>query len=205
MQAALKLVLEPIFEADFLPCSYGFRPKRRAQDAIAEIHHFELPRLPLGAGCGYRGCFDSISHSALMDRVRAGSKTSASWRWLRRSSRPGILGEDRQLRKTNAGTPQGSVPVPAAGETWPCRSSTNTSPGCRGVRVQQRPPKNRARRRRHGLPNYRPCRYADDWCLVSSTARRPTPRLSRKTSPARLSSATGPRASAGQDPDHAHR
>ena len=40
VQAALKLVLEPIFEADFLPCSYGFRPKRRAQDAIAEIHHY---------------------------------------------------------------------------------------------------------------------------------------------------------------------
>ncbi len=39
VQASLKLVLEPIFEADFDPCSYGFRPKRRAQDAIAEIHH----------------------------------------------------------------------------------------------------------------------------------------------------------------------
>jgi RNA-directed DNA polymerase len=38
VQAALKLVLEPIFEADFLPCSYGFRPNRRAHDAIAEIH-----------------------------------------------------------------------------------------------------------------------------------------------------------------------
>jgi hypothetical protein len=38
VQAALKLVLEPIFEADFHPCSYGFRPGRRAQDAIAEIH-----------------------------------------------------------------------------------------------------------------------------------------------------------------------
>jgi RNA-directed DNA polymerase len=39
VQASLKLVLEPIFEADFHPCSYGFRPKRRAQDAIAEIHY----------------------------------------------------------------------------------------------------------------------------------------------------------------------
>jgi RNA-directed DNA polymerase len=39
VQAALKLVLEPIFEADFELVSYGFRPKRRAQDAIAEIHH----------------------------------------------------------------------------------------------------------------------------------------------------------------------
>jgi RNA-directed DNA polymerase len=40
VQAALKLVLEPIFEADFEPVSYGFRPNRRAHDAIAEIHFF---------------------------------------------------------------------------------------------------------------------------------------------------------------------
>ena len=40
VQASLKAVLEPIFEADFQPCSYGFRPNRRAQDAIAEIHHY---------------------------------------------------------------------------------------------------------------------------------------------------------------------
>jgi RNA-directed DNA polymerase len=39
-QMALKLVLEPIFEVDFYPSSYGYRPGRRAQDAIAEIHHF---------------------------------------------------------------------------------------------------------------------------------------------------------------------
>ena len=37
VQASVKLVLEPIFEADFLPCSYGFRPKRRAHDAVAEV------------------------------------------------------------------------------------------------------------------------------------------------------------------------
>src|SRR5207237_8416686 len=39
VQAALKTVLEPIFEADFQPCSYGFRPGRRARDASAEIHY----------------------------------------------------------------------------------------------------------------------------------------------------------------------
>jgi RNA-directed DNA polymerase len=39
VQAALKLVLEPIFEADFRPCSNGFRPGRRAHDALAEIHY----------------------------------------------------------------------------------------------------------------------------------------------------------------------
>ncbi len=40
VQASLKAVLEPIFEADFLPCSYGFRPNRRAHDAVAEIHYY---------------------------------------------------------------------------------------------------------------------------------------------------------------------
>src|SRR5213083_953102 len=40
VQASLKLVLEPIFEADFKSCSYGFRPNRRAHDAIAEIHQY---------------------------------------------------------------------------------------------------------------------------------------------------------------------
>ncbi|GCB42720.1 reverse transcriptase domain-containing protein [Streptomyces sp. NL15-2K] len=40
VQASLKLVLEPIFEADFYPCSYGFRPNRRAHDAVAELRYF---------------------------------------------------------------------------------------------------------------------------------------------------------------------
>ena len=52
VQASLKAVLEPIFEADFKPCSYGFRPNRRAQDAIAEIHHYasEPGNYQLGTG-----------------------------------------------------------------------------------------------------------------------------------------------------------
>ena len=43
VQASLKLVMEPIFEADFKPCSYGFRPNRRAQDGVAEIHFLSKP------------------------------------------------------------------------------------------------------------------------------------------------------------------
>jgi RNA-directed DNA polymerase len=52
VQAALKLVLEPIFEADFEPVSYGFRPGRRAHDAIAEIHHFGTLGYRPGAEAG---------------------------------------------------------------------------------------------------------------------------------------------------------
>jgi len=71
VQAALKLVLEPIFEADFLPVSYGFRPKRRAHDAIAEIHHFGTRGYRWVLDADIEACFDSISHSALLERVRA--------------------------------------------------------------------------------------------------------------------------------------
>jgi RNA-directed DNA polymerase len=53
VQAALTLVMEPVFEADFLPCSYGFRPGRRAHDAVAEIRTFASPRMGLaGSSAG---------------------------------------------------------------------------------------------------------------------------------------------------------
>jgi hypothetical protein len=63
-------VLEPIFEADFFPCSYGFRPRRRAHDAIAEVHHFTSRTYEWIVEGDIKACFDEISHSALMDRVR---------------------------------------------------------------------------------------------------------------------------------------
>ena len=72
VQAACKAVLEPVFEADFLPCSYGFRPNRRAQDAIAEIHHFTSRPVNYHyvLEADIAACFDEIDHVAVMDRVR---------------------------------------------------------------------------------------------------------------------------------------
>jgi len=58
--AALKLVLEPIFEADFLQVSYGFRPPRRARDAIAEIRMF--------GSMGWRWVLDEIDLSVKVRR-----------------------------------------------------------------------------------------------------------------------------------------
>src|ERR1700716_1513268 len=72
VQTSLKLVLDPIFEADFLPCSYGFRPNRRAHDAIAEIHH--LASEPINyqwvLEADIAACFDEIGHTPLLDRIR---------------------------------------------------------------------------------------------------------------------------------------
>ena len=62
VQAALKLVLEPIFEADFEPVSYGFRPMRRAQDAIAEIHQYGTQGYRWVLDADIEACFDSIDH-----------------------------------------------------------------------------------------------------------------------------------------------
>jgi RNA-directed DNA polymerase len=62
VQAALKLVLEPIFEADFLPVSYGFRPRRRAHDAIAEIHHFGTRGYRWVLDADIEACLDVSSH-----------------------------------------------------------------------------------------------------------------------------------------------
>ena len=64
-------MLEPIFEADFQPVSYGFRPKRRAQDAIAEIHllahhsHEWVP-VPLVLDADIEACLDVASHCSLV-------------------------------------------------------------------------------------------------------------------------------------------
>ena len=65
-------MLEPIFEADFEPVSYGFRPERRAHDAIAEIHMFGTQGYRWVLDADIEACFDRIDHVALMDRVRAG-------------------------------------------------------------------------------------------------------------------------------------
>ena len=71
VQASLKLVLEPIFEADFLPCSYGFRPGHRVHDAVAEVRHLASHSYEWIVEGDIRACFDEISHIALQDRVRA--------------------------------------------------------------------------------------------------------------------------------------
>ena len=78
VQSALKLVLEPIFEADFQPCSYGFRPSRRAQDAIAEIHLFCTSSYEWMLEGDITACFDEIDHVALMGRSAGGSGTSGA-------------------------------------------------------------------------------------------------------------------------------
>ena len=93
VQASLKLVLEPIFEADFKPCSYGFRPSRRAHDAIAEIHHFASESINYRwvLECDIKACFDEISHVALMDRFRVRIKDKRICSLVKAFLKSGVL------------------------------------------------------------------------------------------------------------------
>jgi RNA-directed DNA polymerase len=110
VQAALKLVLEPIFEADFLPCFYGFRPKRRAHDAIAETHHLTRRSYEWVVEGDIEACFDSIDHTALMAQVgrRVGDKRVLAL--VKAFLKAGILAEGgQQFRDTSTGTRKGAV------------------------------------------------------------------------------------------------
>jgi RNA-directed DNA polymerase len=165
VQASLKLVLEPIFEADFLPCSYGFRPSRRAHDAVAEVRHFTSRSYEWVVEGDIRSCFDEISHSALLGRVRARVGDKRVLALVKAFLKAGILDEDRGLRATDAGTPQGSILSPLLSNVAlsVLDEYVAQAPGGPGASRNDR-----LTRRRHGLPNYRLSRYADDWCLVVS-------------------------------------
>ncbi|WP_420716470.1 reverse transcriptase/maturase family protein [Streptomyces sp. H27-H1] len=76
VQASLKLMPEPVLEADLLPYSYGFRPNRRAHAAIAETRYLASHSCEWVMEGDITACFDEISHTALMGRVRIGSGTS---------------------------------------------------------------------------------------------------------------------------------
>jgi RNA-directed DNA polymerase len=163
VQASLKLVLEPIFEADFLPCSYGFRPNRRAHDAVAEVHHFASRSYEWIVEGDITACFDEIDHAALMDRVRRRVGDKRVLALVKAFLKAGILGEDRLLRENNAGTPQGSILSPLLSNVALSVLDEHIARAPGGPSATRN---ERVKRRRRDLPNYRLVRYADDWCLL---------------------------------------
>jgi len=161
----LKLVLEPIFEADFVPVSYGFRPMRRAHDAMAEIHQFGTHGYRWVLDVDIEACFDTIDHAALMDRVRRRVKDKRVLLLVKAFLKAGILTELGENKDTHTGTPQGGILSPLLANIalsvldehlhgpWQASGAMATSSG-------------RARRRRKDLPNWRVVRYADDFVVL---------------------------------------
>jgi RNA-directed DNA polymerase len=170
VQAALKLVLEPIFEADFVPVSYGFRPERRAHDAIAEIHLFGSQGYRWVLDADIEACFDRIDHTALMARVRGRVKDKRVLALVRAFLKAGLLSELGAFEDTLTGTPQGGILSPLLANIalsvldedlhapWqPAGEMSTTS--------------RRRRRRWKDLPNWRLVRYADDFVVLTDGKR----------------------------------
>jgi RNA-directed DNA polymerase len=169
VQASLKLVLEPIFEADFKPSSYGFRPRRRAQDAIAEIHYLTSPnRNYLWVfEADIKACFDEIDHSALMDRVRRRIGDKRILNLVKAFLQAGVLSEDGVSRNTIAGTPQGGILSPLLANI---ALSVLDEHFARKYE-ELGPSWTRAKHRRAGGPVMRLIRYADDFVVLVAGTR----------------------------------
>jgi RNA-directed DNA polymerase len=168
VQAALKLVLEPIFEADFQPCSYGFRPGRRAHDALAEIHLLASHSYEWVVEGDIEACFDIIDHTALLQRMRRRVGDKRVLGLVKAFCKAGILTEAGQVQDTITGTPQGGILSPLLAnialsgldehfaEAWQQTMGTNAQ---------------RRTRKARGLARYRLVRYADDFVVMVAGTR----------------------------------
>jgi RNA-directed DNA polymerase len=165
VQAALKLVLEPIFEADFLPVSYGFRPMRRAHDAIAEIHMLGTNGYRWVLDADIEAAFDSVSHSALLDQVRLRVRDKRVLALVKAFLKAGVLSELGENRDTHTGTPQGGILSPlifnVAMQVLDEHLHGPWENGGAMATTSQR-----VRRRRKGQPTWRTVRYADDFVVL---------------------------------------
>ncbi len=117
VQAAVLLILEPIFEADFEDCSHGFRPGRSAHDALRIIQQHLKEGKTAVYDADLAGYFDSIPHDKLIACVRMRvvdrSVLGLIKQWLRAPIRePAQAGKPPTVRRNDRGTPQGGVLSP---------------------------------------------------------------------------------------------
>jgi RNA-directed DNA polymerase len=169
VQASLKAVLEPIFEADFKPCSYGFRPRRRAQDAIAEIHLLASHSHEWVLEADIQACFDEIGHTPLLDRMRHRIKDKQILGLVKAFLKSGVMMTSGDREETLTGTPQGGILSPLLANVALAALDDHFD---RQRQEEMGTDQQRAKRKRQGLGNWKLVRYADDFVVMVSGQRR---------------------------------
>jgi RNA-directed DNA polymerase len=111
VQAATKIVLEPIFEADMLPCSFGFRPKRSAHDALQVVIDESFGGRRWIVESDIANCFTAIPHDGLMSALSERICDRKVLALLRAFLGAGVM-KDGTVRRSVSGTPQGGVVSP---------------------------------------------------------------------------------------------
>jgi RNA-directed DNA polymerase len=163
VQMALKLVLEPIFETGFYPSSYAYRPGRRAQDAIAEIHYFTTRTYEWIVETDIEACFDRLPHRLVGDEVgrRIGDKRVLGL--VRAFLKAGLMAETGRLERTVTGTPQGGIASPLLANIALSALDRHYEADWQEM---SRSPGRRQHLQRRGHPTYRLVRYADDLVVL---------------------------------------
>jgi RNA-directed DNA polymerase len=161
VQMALKLVLEPIFEVDFCPTSFGYRPARRAQDAIAEIVHFINPPTSYEfiVEGDIKACFDNVHHGVLMQLVRQRIDDRKVLALINALLGSGVMKAGGRLAATLTGTPQGGIISPLLANIYLSALDRHFE---HAWQHQTRYIGATTYYRRRGKATYRLVRYADD-------------------------------------------
>jgi group II intron reverse transcriptase/maturase len=150
VQMAAKLVLEPIFEADFLPCSYGFRPQRSATMALETLRKRGSKGGHHVLDADIRDYFGSIDHDKLMKLIGRRVSDRRMLKLLRQWLAAGVM-EDGVVSETLTGTPQGGVISPLLSNIYLHVLDVLWT--------------------RHSAPLGTLVRYADDFVVISRTAK----------------------------------
>jgi group II intron reverse transcriptase/maturase len=111
VQSACKIVLESIFEADMLPCSFGFRPRRSTHDALQVLIDESWRGRRWVVETDIANCFEAIPHEKLMQAVQERVSDQGVLKLLRAMLRAGVM-QDGSVRRSVSGTPQGGVISP---------------------------------------------------------------------------------------------
>ncbi len=173
VQMLVKMVLEPIYESDFLNCSNGFRPGRRTQDCIARLDSYINRRNKyywIIEG-DIKAAFDSIHHQILMKLLAQRIADKRFLKLVERFLKAGIM-EGRLFKRTPMGTPQGAICSPLLANIYLHQLDLYWWNKYGNLHRKEK-----ERRRNKHMGNCALIRYADDWLLLTNGGKAEAMRL----------------------------